>query len=484
MQYASFGTHTVDSVCVPCPHNTFFNAEAQSCTMWTNCYIIYEYVSKNGTLVSDRECSNCVGSSASDTPNAAKCSTTVEAMCMKMRGTNCTAQIDFPNIVSLIRSLSLDNLVNVELLPILLLVFYVLVAWSLLGIVFIHLFQRPLKPALDIFEEKRGREQKEKRDRKQKPHIEAPGCCAHVWEAMAYMFPCLSHFDNAKSAKERVKGTRKHLKRAQTSIARKGKEGRKGVQSASVGATSKVRIANPVQPRVSDTAPRHGASKSIPIGKKAEESIQGKGALINRSLLEHKTDFGGGQKILSKKRSKRKHRLVMRDEGASVGSAKVNPLTSSAGGKTPSKKKSKAKAAGNSKDTPIASAKANALTAASLTSSAGVKTPSKKKSKVRTIVKIKEAPIRPAKVHALVSASPTSSAGVKTPSKKNPKAKSIENTPTGRTKEKALAKGFSSSGGKTPSKKKSKTKPSAAGAGVKTPSKKKSKSKKRGKGKT
>ena len=225
MEHASFGSRNLDSVCAPCPRRTFFDSEAQACTPWTNCYVIYEYVSRNGTSGSDRECGRCVGNTASHTPNAAGCNTTVDVLCMQMRGTNCTAQIDFPlDFVSLARSLSLESVTKLEfeVLPTMMLVLYALGLWCLFAIVVIYTFQRPLKPPLDLFEERMKAKAKKKigkddrgRGKGNKGRARGGGdCCGHLMEVMGHIFPFLTHFEHAKAAKDQAKGTNKHISKA------------------------------------------------------------------------------------------------------------------------------------------------------------------------------------------------------------------------------------------------------------------------------
>ena len=225
----------------PCPRRTFFDSEAQACTPWTNCYVIYEYVSRNGTSGSDRECGRCVGNTASHTPNAAGCNTTVDVLCMQMRGTNCTAQIDFPlDFVSLARSLSLESVTKLEfeVLPTMMLVLYALGLWCLFASVVIYTFQRPLKPPLDLFEERMKAKAKKKigkddrgRGKGNKGRARGGGdCCGHLMDVMGHIFPFLTHFEHAKAAKDQAKGTNKHISKAKKHAkahATLGKRGRK-----------------------------------------------------------------------------------------------------------------------------------------------------------------------------------------------------------------------------------------------------------------
>ena len=46
---------------------------------------------------------------------------------------------------------------------------------------------------------------------KKKKQEEESGCCAHMLEIMVHFFPFLSYFEDAQSAKDNVKGTRKHV---------------------------------------------------------------------------------------------------------------------------------------------------------------------------------------------------------------------------------------------------------------------------------
>merc|ERR1711871_193259 len=86
MEYSEFGSRISNTQCKPCPFNTFFNQQAQACVPWTNCYVIYEYISKNGTIFANRECAKCEGDAASTTANAFSCDSTMESICKSMRG--------------------------------------------------------------------------------------------------------------------------------------------------------------------------------------------------------------------------------------------------------------------------------------------------------------------------------------------------------------------------------------------------------------
>ena len=130
MEYADFGTTTYDAKCQECPKRSFFSQKAQACVPWTNCYIIYEYVSRNGTILNDRECTKCEGDAASTMGNSLSCDSTLEAVCRKMRGVDCTKQIEFPLVP--------DRLLSLELLPTAILFILAMLLFSCLGICIIN----------------------------------------------------------------------------------------------------------------------------------------------------------------------------------------------------------------------------------------------------------------------------------------------------------------------------------------------------------
>ena len=289
MEYASFGTRNLDSVCTPCRHGTFFNAEAQSCVTWTNCYIIYEYVSKNGTLSSDRECGNCIGNTASSKTNSPSCDTTLGALCMKMRGVNCTKQIDFP--------VDLEKLTSLELIPSLMLIVYIFMLLSMLGVASIYIFQRPFKSDSDEPEEKTVGVGKKKMIGKKKKQKEEIGCCTHMFEIMVHFFPFLTYFEDAQSAKDNVKGSHKHASTLKSNMANKGvkEKAQKDVANNSKSAKSvEVRVPNKTSNFVKTTS----------AGKNIEEAkIEGTTPVKSSSVvpkrgerqLERRATLGGSE---------------------------------------------------------------------------------------------------------------------------------------------------------------------------------------------